>query len=197
MRKPEQRRGEIGLRPLPDAAQALINRLSAPPRLVAHLLLVHDTAVRLVTLIQAAWPDIILDTDTIVLGAALHDIGKIQHPEELSYTGGEHERVGERLLLDPGIDPRVARYARTHGSWLDKDDIELEDLIVALADTSWKGKRDERLEALIVDKFADATAAERWDIFLALDDMIEKVAEDGNRRVAWQSTFPIEGGAAL
>ena len=196
MRRPADRRGEIGLRPLPEAAQALLDRLNAPPRLVAHLLLVHDTAFQLITLIQAKWPDIHLDDDAILLGAAVHDIGKVQYPEELSYLGAEHEQAGERLLAEAGIEARIARFARTHGSWPQEADIELEDLIIALADTCWKGKRDDKLEEMIIKELSVKVKDERWNVYLALDDMIETVAEDANRRAAWQALFPVESNDA-
>lgn len=196
MRRPAERRGEIGLHLLPETAQALLNQLNAPPRLVAHLLLVHDAAFRLVTLIQAKWRDIPLDFDAILFGAAIHDIGKIQYPEELSFTGDEHERAGERMLIDAGFGARVARFARTHGSWPKETSIELEDLIVALADTCWKGKRDDELEGTIVEKLSAVVTDERWSIFLALDDMIETVANDASRRVTWQASFNVESNEA-
>ncbi|MCX2180732.1 hypothetical protein KV205_09360 [Streptomyces sp. SKN60] len=41
------------LPPLPEAAAELLIRLSAPPRLVAHLRAVHDAAVRLLDAIGA------------------------------------------------------------------------------------------------------------------------------------------------
>lgn len=50
------------------------------------------------------------------------------------------------MLLDAGFDSASARFART---------LTLEDLLVQAADTLWKGKRDERLEAAVVRHFGE------------------------------------------
>ena len=71
----------------------------------------------------------------------------------------------------------------THASWA-RPDIAIEDLLVALADKLWKGKRDDELERLVADTIARETKREAWDIFDALDSICEAVAADGPARLA-------------
>lgn len=130
------------MRPLPDEVIELLGAVNAPSRLVAHLKLVHDTAATVLRSLRERWPALPIDTDAVLFGAATHDIGKACCHAELTAPGHEHELIGERLLLDAGITPERARFARTHGKW---EEGALEDLLVALADKVWKGKRDETL----------------------------------------------------
>lgn len=77
------------------------------------------------------------------------------------------------MLLDAGSPERLARFARTHGQ-IDEGS-PLEDLLVAWADKLWKGKRDETLESLIVDKIAGRTNHPKWEVFAALDNLARDV----------------------
>jgi hypothetical protein len=61
------------------------------------------------------------------------------------------------LLLQTGTEPRLARFAATHASW-QAPGIELEDLLVSLADKIWKAKRVPDLEQLVVDRLAVASS---------------------------------------
>src|SRR5208283_544475 len=116
---------------LPDAGE-LLRRIGAPPRLVAHLILVHDVARKLLSELRAAFPQLQADDSAILFGAATHDIGKVKHPKELSHPGTLHEVDGAALLQGFGVTPKLARFARTHGDWQHAGSIE--DLIVSLAD---------------------------------------------------------------
>ena len=136
---PLAQRRALGLRPLPAQAASLLQDRDAPPRLVAHLILVHDVAAQLLDALHSQWPSLSIDSQAVLLGAALHDIGKVLHADELTGPGQHHEQDGPRLLIDRGIAPQVARFAQTHGSWRTDSDLEIEDLLVALADTCWKG----------------------------------------------------------
>ncbi|HKV84556.1 MAG TPA: hypothetical protein VJN88_08370, partial [Ktedonobacterales bacterium] len=100
---------------LPDEVFQLLSELHAPPRLVAHLAIVHDTAMRIVAAVDAHWPTLAYDRARVMLGAATHDIGKVIYPAGLSALGHEHEAAGEQLLLAHGFDADCARFARTHG----------------------------------------------------------------------------------
>jgi hypothetical protein len=180
----------LHLHPLPADVHALLAKLAAPPLLIAHLLLVHDVAVRLIHRVQREWPDLSLDVDTIQFGAATHDVGKIVHPLELVSPGNQHEQTGRLLLLDHGVPPSRARFAQTHGQWKNQDQVE--DLLVAVADTCWKGTRKHDLEQWLTKQICHSVQQDIWDVFLVLDDMIEALAADGNRRLAWQAQFPIE-----
>ena len=117
------------------------------------------------------------------MGASLHDAGKIVHPDEMSSPGHEHERAGERLLLANAVPAAVARFCVTHASW-DTADIAIEDLLVALADKLWKGKRDDELERRVADALARDAKREPWEVFAALDAICEAIAGDGPERLA-------------
>jgi hypothetical protein len=161
-----------GFAPLPPRARELLESLGAPPRLGAHLRLVHDVAVTL-----TGW-----------VRAATHDIGKILHPAELSGPGSLHEAAGYSLLLSQGIEEASARFARTHGSW-DAADVTLEDLLVSLADKVWKGKRVPELEQRVATRLGGPA----WETFLALDDELERIAAGADARLAFQAAYPTTG----
>lgn len=178
------------MRALPKQVESLCKTVDAPPRLVAHLILVHDFAVSLVEETRRILPELSLDTESIFFGAATHDIGKSLHRSELVEIGNAHESDGERLLLRLGVDASLARFARTHADWQNNTNLTLEDLFVSLADTCWKGKRISELENLVVERVASETGKEVWDIFILLDDMLQKLAEGADERLAWQTQFP-------
>ena len=118
-------------RPLPNSVVAVLGRLDAPPRLVAHLTLVHDAAVELVDGIREAFTGIEIENEAVCFGAATHDIGKVTHPNELSGPGNQHEIDGASLLLELGCPEPLARFTRTHGAW-STETLPLDDLLVAL-----------------------------------------------------------------
>jgi hypothetical protein len=124
---------------LPGQVEKLCKTVNAPPGLIAHLTIVHDAAIRLVEAIKTEFPNLSFTEESILFGAAAHDIGKALYRSELSVAGSEHETVGERLLLELSIDKSLARFARSHAAWRNDDSLELEDLFVALADHCWKG----------------------------------------------------------
>ncbi len=59
----------------------------------------------------------------------------------------------------------------------------LEQLIVALADKLWKGKRHPSLEAMVVHAVAKATSKDAWDIFIELDACFENIASEAPQRL--------------
>jgi hypothetical protein len=161
--------------------------LAAPPRLAAHLRAVHDVAWELADWLDQAYPAIAFDREAVLFGAATHDIGKILHPAELSGPGSKHEPAGYELLLAQGVADELARFARTHASW-GEPDIGLNDLLVSLADKIWKAKRVPDLEQLVVDRLA--TSQPPWEVFMALDDVLDRIAATADHRLAFQSSFP-------
>jgi hypothetical protein len=122
------------------------------------------------------------------MGAAIHDIGKAIHPRELSEPGHAHEDAGRRLLVEHGWPEQLARFAVTHGGDLDADD-PLEDLLVAVADKVWKGKRDDALEQALVSHIATSCDQEPWQVWLTLDDILTDLAEPAAERLRWQANF--------
>ncbi|MFH1810680.1 MAG: HD domain-containing protein [Pseudomonadota bacterium] len=162
-------------------ALALATELGAPAHLVRHLELVSEVAAQLAQALRQA--GVALDTALVEVGAALHDAGKIVHPGELHGPGEEHETAGERLLLERGVDPRVARCCRSHGRALELA-ASLEEMLVGLADNLWRGQRQPALELAIVDRAASLLGQDRWDLFPALDACFEALAADGDVRLA-------------
>lgn len=178
------------LRPLPLRAAELLRDVEAPPRLVAHLRAVHDVAAELVGWAVRRGLDV--DANAVLFGAATHDIGKALHRGELSGPGSEHEAAGRDLLLDLGVAPELAKYAAKHsmlsaGSTLDE-------LLVSLADTVWKGKRRTELEDLVVARLAEASGREVWDEFLELDTVLTAIGDGADERLAYQMGFPVTAG---
>jgi len=175
-------------RPLPTSIQQLCERLNADSRLVAHLRLVHDAAVEIVDGLRLRFPSLEMEQESVFFGAGSHDLGKVVHPEELSGPGHRHETAGERLLMENDVPSDLARFCRTHGAW-DRESLPLEDLLVALADTTWKGQRLEELEMQIVIRIVEKTGLEPWLVFQELDELLTNVASCGDERLAWQARF--------
>ncbi|MFI9507912.1 HD domain-containing protein [Nocardia sp. NPDC052566] len=183
-------RSETPLRLLPDRAAAIIRALDAPPRLAAHLRAVHDVACQLVDWLTKNYGTVRFDADSVLFGAAIHDIGKVRHPAELSGPGSAHEPDGYKLLLDHGVPENAARFARTHAAW-NEPTIDIEDLLVSLADKIWKAKRVPELEQLIVRRLATASGQQPWQVFMTLDEELDRIASDADQRLAFQSAYPI------
>lgn len=173
------------LRPLPDDAIALLMAVTAPPRLVAHLRLVHDVACELT---DALRPRLGFDAKAVAFGAATHDIGKALHPSELGAPGHEHEAAGQRLLLSHGVRADYARFAKSHAGPLDEA-TGVEDLLVTLADKIWKGRREEALEQRIVERICRASGQPAWDVFMHLDDVLTPLAALADVRLEFQAGF--------
>ncbi|MFC9967845.1 HD domain-containing protein [Nocardia ignorata] len=179
-----------GLRPLPTRVEDLLRNLAAPPRLAAHLRAVHHVACELVDWVDSHYRGLLFDRDAVLFGAATHDIGKILHPDELSGPGSAHEQAGYELLVAQGFAEESARFAWTHGSWT-APEVRMEDLLVSLADKVWKAKRVPELEELVVRHLVVADGRESWQVFMALDDELDRIAADADRRLAFQARYPV------
>jgi len=179
---------DYSLKPRDLAADArqLLATLNAPSRLITHLVLVHDAAAEILEAIQTRWPALKIDADIFLFGAAIHDIGKILHPNELTSSGNRHECDGPGLLQQYGVTLERSRFALTHGIWHQEARLELEDLLVALADTVWKGSRIPDLESKVARRISTMLLLEEWEVFLSLDDIVSIVANRGDERLAWQ-----------
>lgn len=180
------------MRPVPARVSDLLDTLHAPPRLAAHLRAVHDVAWQLADWVERHHPEVTFDRPAVLFGAATHDVGKVLHVEELSGPGNDHERAGYEILLAHGVDQRLARFARDHASWTAAP-LDFENLLVSLADKVWKGKRAPDLEQLVVNHLAGSGAVAPWQVFMALDDELDRIAEDAPRRLACQSSYPATG----
>lgn len=166
----------------PADALALLASLGASAWLVRHHELVVEAA-ELLTRRLSRELKVPFVREQVLLGAALHDAGKVLHPQELHEPGHQHEPAGEALLLSRGVPARLARICVTHASW-QQEGLELEELLVALADKLWKGRREPDLEARVMRRVADLTGQEAWQVFDRLDAICEAVAADGEHRLA-------------
>lgn len=158
----------------------LLARLNAPAHLIRHLELVSEAAASLTDGLVALGLE--LDADWIMRASMLHDIGKLLHPEELHAPGHAHEEAGFKLAIAHGLPESLARSCLTHAAWQQAQ--SLEELVVALADKLWKGKRHEALEAHFVAQASASLQVEPWALYLSLDDLFEQVVADGPARLA-------------
>ncbi|WDI43719.1 hypothetical protein [Bremerella sp. P1] len=174
-------------RPLPEEVQRLCTKLDAPPRLVAHLILVHDVSVDLVEGLRQRFPDLDFDQEAVCFGAGSHDLGKAleRNRNELTGPGSKHEEDGPALLEEHGVEPRLARFAGTHGAW-SRQELPIEDLLVALCDCIWKGQRLEELEKQVINKITEQTGIEQWEVFSEIDALLEEIGSQGDERLAFQ-----------
>ncbi len=181
----------IVTRRLPGRVADLLSGLGASPRLVAHLTVVHDVAYQLTQAIDRLWPEVVYDHQAVLVGAATHDIGKVNYPGELSGPGNQHEGAGAALLTEHDFPEVVARLARTHGGWAALPAPPLEALLVALADTAWRGERNHRLEEMVAEHLAWASGDEPWSVLVSFSDTVEAIAEGAEARLAWQAMHPV------
>lgn len=163
-----------------DDAFRLLSEWRAPARLCTHVVLVSEAADALID--QCVDLGVDFDGELVRIGVILHDVGKIRHPGELQGPGNEHEPAGERMLLDEGVRPEIARFCLSHARWRTMK-CTLEELLVALSDALWKGKRVEDLELKVIDLMARKANKERWDIFTDLDSCFESIAAEGQARL--------------
>jgi HD domain len=163
-----------------DDAYVFLRELGASSKLIIHVKLVAEASELLIAKLRLL--DIGFDISFVRLGVAFHDAGKILHPEELQIKGINHEAAGEQLLLANGIDNELARCCRSHGQWQNME-CTLEELLVALADTLWKGKRSQDLENLVVKRLSKQYSRDYWELFMEMDACFEEIAEDGYSRL--------------
>lgn len=180
--------GLLAIAPLPNDVVNLLESVIAPPLLCAHLRLVHDVAIQITRWMRATWPEVQFDADLVAFGAATHDIGKTLHPRELSAAGSAHELSGQALLIDLGVSADRARFAVTHNEWTSAA-VTTEDLLVAVADKIWKGKRDDGLEALLIELVCTKTGLLAWEVFALLDEELDRIAASANDRLAFQAQW--------
>ena len=177
------------LLPLPNEIESVFSTLGVPPRLYAHSLLVHDVANKLIEAITGTWNNLNIDENLVFFGAAIHDIGKCIHINELSEKGHKHEQEGKHLLISLGVSEEKAKFAASHATWSEKSTIE--ELVVSLADKVWKGSRIQDLEDLLIEKIASEIKTEHWEIFSLLDSIIENITKDADKRLSFQNNFPL------
>lgn len=163
---------QLILPPVPEKAALLYLELVAPPRLVRHLQVVHASALMLTDGLCRRLPDLEFDREVILMGSAIHDLGKVLHPNEIDGPGRLHERDGPLFLQAHGLEPRLARFARTHAEWEGEG---IEDLLVALADTVWKGHRHDALEQGVCRAITAKSDVRDWQAWSIIDELAEAI----------------------
>lgn len=165
----------------PEEALAWLALRGAHTWLVRHHELVLEAARELLDATTKTLA-LTLDGDFVLLGAALHDAGKMIEPSEMSAPGHRHEEAGEAFLAYAGMH-QLSRVAVSHARW-NAPGTTLEDRFVALADKLWKGKREAALEQAVIDEVAGVTGRERWEVFTEMDAIFERIASRGPARLS-------------
>lgn len=162
--------------------EEVLSNLNAPKRLKNHLKIVHETAEKLLNEFQNNWQNLQLDEEVILFGAATHDIGKAIVTEELYDKGKRHEQIGYGLLIENGYSKRLARFAKTYGNW-QSEEVEIEDLIVSLADKIWKGKRIHKLEEKLISKVVEQLQIDFWEVYQTLDKILLEITLSADKNL--------------
>lgn len=63
--------------------------------------------------------------------------------------------------------------------------------MVSTADKIWKNKRVTELEDLLVARLARESGRERWQEYLALDELLSRIGAGAEQRLAFQGAFPV------
>lgn len=163
-----------------EEAYLLLDELNAPKKLIIHVQLVWEAGKILCAKMKEL--NISIDYLLVEVGIAIHDIGKIVHRSEIVESGILHEKEGEKILLARGYSAKLAKVCVSHGQWKNEDN-SLEELLIALSDKLWKGKRVVELETMVINRIASILDVEYWSTFTELDDCFEGIAADGDLRL--------------
>jgi hypothetical protein len=169
----------------PQETVHLLRQVAAPPRLVAHLILVHDVATTLVERITAAFPEVAFNSEAVLFGASIHDFGKVIERSELVGANNVAPNYFVRwgcLTSGEGLLIRTAIGTKCQTS-------TLKTCSFALADKCWKGRRLDKLESKIVALLSAASSKPEWACYAELDEILEGLAKDADTRLAWQQAF--------
>lgn len=162
-----------------QARQVLLDN-HAPQRLLRHGEMITEVVQTLCRHLLAV--GIRLESELAETGAMLHDAGKLVVPEELDGPGVRHCEEGAKLLRQAGWPEKVTSFCLSHENW--GASASLEELLVALADNLWKGKRVAELEERIIREVAGLSGRELWPLYTELDDLFEFIAGEGDKRLA-------------
>ena len=165
-----------------EEAFQLLRAVDAPPGLIRQHELAVDTANELCAGVLARFPQLTLDIEHVLCGAALHDVGKVRVPEELHGPGSAHEAAGEALLLTLHVPATIAACCRSRSELVEAADVET--IAVGLADALWAGTRDKLLEQAFADALTSRVADDPTEVWVAIDRLVQRIAADGPRRLA-------------
>ncbi len=158
----------------------LLVKLNAPDHLITHVKLVGEAGELLIDACRSQGLNI--DEEFVRVGIVIHDVGKTIHHNEMTGPGSEHEPDGQELLLKHGVSKKMARVCLSHARWASME-CSIEELLIALSDKLWKGKRQEQLELKVIDSMAEKLGRDRWTIFQEMDVSFEQIAANGHDRL--------------
>ena len=173
------------IKELPPEITQLLGAHNAPTRLRKHLQIVYSTAAEMLELLHREWPELQINEKLVLWGAALHDIGKTKHSNELYEPGNRHPEAGHQLLLEKGYADEIARMVLVHEDW-NKPDRSLEELLVSLSDVIWNGIRNDELEEFVIQRIALLTGSDFWEVYIKMDAIITQIAKEADDRLAYQ-----------
>jgi len=64
-----------------------------------------------------------------------------------------------------------------------------------MADKIWKAKRVPDLEDRIIRRICDISGESRWQVFMTLDDLLDRIAQSADARLAFQNQCPVTAPA--
>ncbi|PJZ23965.1 hypothetical protein CH352_00915 [Leptospira hartskeerlii] len=143
--------------------------LGVPERLLKH----HEITLSVSIKIVDGLPKeirAVLNSNVLLSGIFVHDIGKLFFQEELSIEGKYHEVAGRDFLLLIGMPEEIANFCIS-------DEINsIEKLIAAIADRIWTGVRDLDLEWDLIQIVSFMTGKEFWETYNQLDPLFEQTS---------------------
>ena len=166
----------------PEDIYCFLKSQQAPEKLIRHHQLVVEAAEEIISGLKDNFANLDCDYRKALLDSAIHDARTIIFTNEIDSLGNKHELEGEKYLLKLGIPPNIARFCRTHAHWHDSDNT-LEDLLVALGDTLWKGCRNQQLEQMIITRISNSIQKDFWETLIVADSLFEKVSDGGTERL--------------
>lgn len=72
----------------------------------------------------------------------------------------------------------------------DREAVQVEDLLVSLADKIWKNMRVPELEDLVVARLAATSGRSAWEEFLLLDNLLASIGQDADSKARLPSRLP-------
>lgn len=164
----------------------ILENYNSPERLSRHLRIVSHTTSRLLAELSKEWSQLKFDKGLVQFGAMTHDIGKVILQEEIYAPGKEHEQAGKDLLIQHGYSEEQSRFAYTHGNWKNET-VRFEDLLVALADKIWKGKRVAELEEKVCALISNQLELDYWEVYQTLEPILDEIGLAAQERLNWQN----------
>jgi putative nucleotidyltransferase with HDIG domain len=163
-----------------NGAFNLLKELGAPQKLITHSELVLEAAEEIIEEILKCTS--LIDFEFVRIGAILHDVGKVLHPNELVKAGQMHQMDGKKMLLELGVDEKIARCCLSHSNYEDME-CSIEELLIALSNNLWKGKRVKNLESKIIEWIKKLFDQNGWVLSVKFDETFEKISEKGLGRL--------------